>query len=675
MALDARALGEVFAERTVIHHGLCRHESHVLDMALRAGEEVTVACTQEAALFETIASTHAKALPVRFFNIREFGGWSAERSGATPKIAALIKAAQLDAPEPVPSVSYRSDGALLIIGPAKTALTWADKLADGLDVQVLLTSADAELPFTRNYPVFSGRVSSLSGYLGAFEVTWQQANPIDLELCVRCNACIRACPESAIDFSYQVDLDKCQSHRACVAACGDIKAIDFARGDLERSERFDLILDFSDQPLLTMHQFPQGYFAPGRDAAKLAFAIAELGQMVGEFEKPKFFAYKEKICAHSRSEITGCTKCIDVCSTRAIASDGDHVKVEPHLCMGCGACATVCPSGAMTYSYPRMSDMGKRVKALLATYREAGGQDAMLLFHNPTSGRDLIACAARHGKGLPARVIPVEIHHVAAVGIDLLLGIIAMGASQVASISSPDESSEYRTALRSQMEIAETILQGMGLGGVHFRLLASDDPAAFERQLWALRPAAAVPAASFAFSNDKRTTLEFAFEHLLRHGSRRVAEIALPTGSPYGTLTVDHEACTLCMSCVSACPESALMDSPDYPRLKFVERNCVQCGLCEKTCPEDAITLTTRLLLTPEWKQERVLNEAEPFNCVSCGKPFATRQMVDNMTAKLAGHSMFAGSAALHRLRMCGDCRVIDMMKAKQEVSIFEVTK
>ena len=44
------------------------------------------------------------------------------------------------------------------------------------------------------------------------------------------------------------------------------------------------------------------------------------------------------------------------------------------------------------------------------------------------------------------------------------------------------------------------------------------------------------------------------------------------------------------------------------------------------------------------------MNEAEPFNCVRCGKPFGTRQMVENMLGKLAGHSMFAG-------RPCGACR------------------
>ena len=48
-----------------------------------------------------------------------------------------------------------------------------------------------------------------------------------------------------------------------------------------------------------------------------------------------------------------------------------------------------------------------------------------------------------------------------------------------------------------------------------------------------------------------------------------------------------------------------------------------------------------------------MLNEAEPFNCVRCAKPFGTRQMIDNMLGKLGGHSMFASREALRRLQMC----------------------
>ena len=149
--------------------------------------------------------------------------------------------------------------------------------------------------------------------------------------------------------------------------------------------------------------------------------------------------------------------------------------------------------------------------------------------------------------------------------------------------------------------------------------------------------------------------------------------IALPAGAPFGAVAVDTAACTLCMSCVGACPASALIDNPSQPQLRFIEANCVQCGLCEKTCPENAISLTPRLLLDPRARERVVLNETQPFHCIRCGKPFGTLQMVENMLARLGTHSAFAGN--LDRIKMCGDCRVVDMMQNKNEVSILEVKR
>ncbi|MFN2646250.1 MAG: 4Fe-4S dicluster domain-containing protein, partial [Burkholderiales bacterium] len=132
--------------------------------------------------------------------------------------------------------------------------------------------------------------------------------------------------------------------------------------------------------------------------------------------------------------------------------------------------------------------------------------------------------------------------------------------------------------------------------------------------------------------------------------------------------------CTLCKACIGACPEAALLDSPEAPRLRFIEANCVQCGLCANTCPEDAIGLLPRLTLNAQAKETVTLNEAEPFNCVRCGKPYGTKVLVDNMLAKLTGHSMFAGGA-LRRLQMCADCRVVDMMDNTQEASVLDLPK
>jgi ferredoxin len=677
MPLDGRAIAAGLGVDGLlpINQQLCRRQVGNFTQALAEGNDVIVACTQESPFFSEVHREAGSASRVRFANIRESAGWSREGAQATPKIAALLAAAALPDPEPVGTVSYKSEGRLLIVADAKSGVAWAERMRAQLDVSLLVVGGHrgAELPTDRRYAIYSGGMPSLSGWLGAFTAEWEQANPIDLELCTRCNACIAACPEDAIDHSYQVDLDRCRSHRACVRACGDVRAIDFDRVERARSDAFDLVLNLTDTPLFDAPDPPQGYFAPGTEPFEQALAVNQLMQMVGEFEKPKFFSYKARICAHGRSGIEGCSQCIDVCSTGAIFPDGDHVRVEPHLCMGCGGCATVCPSGAMSYAYQRMGDRGLQIRTLLQSYRKAGGRDACLLFHDPAKGRDLIARLGRGGAGLPARVIPIESFHIASIGIDLLLGAFALGASQVIVLATGKEPQSYLAALQTQMGYAEEILQGQGFEAEHFRLIRVGDERAFEETIWGLSTATGVTPAMFNLSNDKRGTLDFVFEHLRKNAPSPTDVLSLGAGAPFGQIKVNRETCTLCMSCVGACPENALADSKEVPRLSFIERNCVQCGLCASTCPESAITLEPRLLLSTEAKIAAVMNEAEPFHCVRCGKAFATRQMVDKMVGRLAAHSMFTETTALGRLRMCADCRVVDMVKEQKQISIFDV--
>jgi ferredoxin len=659
---------------------LCRREVDSYLKTLDGVEDIVVACTQERTLFSELAQQKGSVAPLRFVNIRETGGWGAQRKNALPKMAALLAAAALPDPEPVPVVDYRSAGHVLIVGPTERALSWAKRLATQLDVSVLLTGGKSALPTERAFPVFSGDQIVLSGWLGAFTATWQQANPVDLETCTRCNACIDVCPENAIDLNYQIDMDKCKSHRDCVKACGTIGAIDFARTTTQRSSECDLVFDLSDRPLLTLHQPPQGYFAPGIDVQRQMDDALKLTQMVGKFSKPKFFVYKEKLCAHGRNGKIGCTSCIDVCSAEAVRHDGNHIKVNPNLCVGCGACTTVCPSGALSYAYPRATDIGTRLKTMLSVYAKAGGAQPALLLHDQENGSELVdrlgRLAQAEGKlqGMPARIMPVDLHHSASTGIDVWLTAIAYGATNVAVLTTCSDAPQYVEALKRQIDVAQTILNGLGYEGTHLSLIEAGDPAQLDVAL-AVIGAAQVPAqhALFNIAADKRSTLTLAIDHLKEHAPKPVTEISLPAGAPFGMVMVNKDTCTLCMSCVGSCPEAALADNQNMPQLRFIETNCVQCGLCEKTCPEDAITLAPRLLLTDAVKQPVVLNEAQPFHCIRCQKPFGTAQMIENMIAKLSLHGAFSGN--VDRLKMCSDCRVVDMMANKQEAAITDLKR
>jgi ferredoxin len=600
---------------------LCRAELERFRAAAASGEPLVVGCTQEAPLFSELAGDTA----VTYANIRETAGWSKDAAAAGPKMAALLAAAA----EPVPESSFvnlTSDGVILIYGRDEQAIEAGCLLKDHLDVTVLIKPpADVSPPRVTDFPVVRGAIRSAKGYLGKFELT--------------VDGYAQPAPSSRGALSFPTTRD------GAVSRC-------------------DLVLDLSGgAPLFTASDLRDGYLRadPGDPAAVLK-AVLKARDLVGSFDKPRYVAFTADLCAHSRSKIVGCTRCLDLCPTGAITPAGDHVAIDAYICAGCGQCAAVCPTGAAAYALPPADVLMRKLRSLLTAYRDAGGtQPAVVLMHDEAHGVPLIDALARLGDGLPANVLPIAVNEVTQIGLEAIAAAFAYGATAVRVLLRAKPRHDTAGLART-LALAEPILAGLGFGTGRAATIETDDPDALADALRAVGSADAAPRpASFLPLGPKRDVQRLALRELQRAAPTPVDVVALPVGAPFGAVEINVEGCTLCLACVAACPTGALSDNPERPMLRFAEDACVQCGLCKATCPEKVITLRPQLDFRAATANARVLKEEEPFHCIRCNKPFGVKSTIERVVAKLEGkHWMFQNSAQrLDVIKMCEDCRVV----------------
>ena len=367
----------------------------------------------------------------------------------------------------------------------------------------------------------------------------------------------------------------------------------FGRSRDGARSRCDIILDLSgESTLFAAPDLRDGYLRASPDSpAAILRAVLTARDLVGVFDKPRYIAFDPQLCAHSRSGIVGCTRCLDVCPAGAIAPAGEHVAIDANICAGCGQCAALCPTGAASYAAPPPDGLMRKLRAMLIAYREAGGDNAVVLIHDDEHGAPLIDALARFGDGLPAQVLPLAVNEVTQIGLEAVTAAFAYGASAMRLLLRARPRHDV-IALRKTVGFAEAILGGLGFGLGRIATVETDDPDTLGS---ALRDIPSMPGAprpaSFAPIGAKPGLLRFALRELHLAAPEPADVVALPEQAPFGSVSVDAEGCTLCLSCVSACPTGALRDDPERPALRFVEQACVQCGLCKATCPEKVITL------------------------------------------------------------------------------------
>lgn len=522
------------------------------------------------------------------------------------------------------TVSYQSQGCLLLVGPEDRIRRAASQLPAGVKPTLLVTeavhdaeAADLEAIFdaTASLTALTLREPSLTGYLGQFQLTGLNGQGERVNLAALC-------------FPQQATVGS--------------------------EPRFDLVADLGRAPLFALERPPVGYLHLADDQG-LAERLAELCALTGIFDKPRYFRIDPEACAFTARGVPGCSRCLDVCPTDALKPINGRIQIDPHLCQGFGSCATACPTGAIAYHQPDANTSGDYLLRLLKHYREAGGDAPQLLIAGENEREWVEAALTR----LPANWLPVWVEESASLGIESWFAALAYGASAVRIALGKDAPESVRALVERELASAAVLLAGAGL--------TADRIALFNPDVEQDKPLSCEPAIALLdkpLKGDKRENLFTAFDVLWQanEGSREM--LAVPHGAPYGSVELKEADCTLCMGCVAVCPSRALHAVGHAPGLNFIEQDCIQCGMCEKACPEQAIVLTPRLQPVPEARRAvQSLKAEEAACCIRCSKPFAPASMIRRIQQKLAGHSHFQNEAA-QRLLMCEDCRVKDVFAA-----------
>ena len=630
----ARDLG--LHETPDLHHNLCRRQLAAFEKAIQQEPErkTIITCTQEAPLFQELADDLGE-FDLSYVNIRENAGWSKSGDKAGAKIAALIAQSAFEI-TPTGLISLASQGACIVYGASQQAMDIATKLSGHLNVSLILTDFEGVMmPLSTDFTIHSGKISKAGGSIGNFEITLDGY------------AALKPSSKNQLEFYDPQD------------------------GMVINS---DLIFDISGgTELVGSKHGRDGYKCiEPKAATKIAEAMFEIIDLVGEFEKPIFVSYDPTICAHSRSGQIGCSNCIDNCPTSAILSDGDGIVVNNEICDGCGHCSSSCPTGAIAYAFPNRMDLVGRCQTMISTYLAAGGENPVLLVHEEDHGGQLISAMARFGDGLADNVLPLAVHSITHIGHDIFSAFFTTGV-QAVFVMTPLKKRDELEALNFEIELTNTFLREMEFDSeICVNLIVEDDPDAVSARLANIGKIDLPPPNNFSASGNKRDTARLALANLSQMAPLPLQLLELPANAPYGTISIDTESCTMCLACVGACPASALGDNEERPQVSFVEHACVQCGLCRTTCPENAISLNAQYNFDKSAMEPVILNYEQPFECTKCGKPFGSKSAIEKVIGILQGKNpMFQTSEQLSLLKMCDNCRVEKMAESTSDPMTF----
>jgi Fe-S-cluster-containing hydrogenase component 2 len=350
--------------------------------------------------------------------------------------------------------------------------------------------------------------------------------------------------------------------------------------------------------------------------------IISLTEILGKIQSTNIALHPER-CVAVRNRNASCRKCAEACTSGAIAVVDNEIDITPDLCIGCGTCATVCPSAALEALNPSDNEL---LRDALAVLREGGTDPVFICSQVFDTNKDLYDKSRVIEVTCLGRLEETELIALIAGGVSSLVLVRDVcadcpnqtGAKTIELIQENTDTLLKAWNHENPVRIVEGIPQELKVSKKEARQRESASGVSrrdFFKQIKREAQGAVVSAAGTGFlagpqelditTKVTKVTKDGTLPHFLPGRRERLITYLEALGEPvvetvntrlWGRMHINKDSCNSCKMCATFCPTGALskfLDSDGTMGLEHYPADCIQCKLCQDSCSVGALTLSS----------------------------------------------------------------------------------